>query len=140
MSAEWLKQAERDLDVARHVASQGFHEWACYAAQQAAEKAVKAVRLALGTPIETIKKHEIGDVLGAVAQRHPRPHSVLRRAHLLDAHNQASRYPGLRGQGPAAPCDTYQATDSTDAIATADAIVGFCRPLVTQIDTFWSGL
>lgn len=52
----WIDQAERDLKVARHLATHGYHEWACFVAQQSAEKAVKAVRLLLGTSIDKMKK------------------------------------------------------------------------------------
>ena len=44
----WLQQAESDLEIARITAQAGRHEWACFAAQQAAEKAVKALHLHLG--------------------------------------------------------------------------------------------
>src|SRR5436305_3536911 len=37
-SGDWMAQAERDLDFARTAARDGFHEWACFVAQQAAEK------------------------------------------------------------------------------------------------------
>lgn len=39
---DWLDQAGWDLELARHAASGAFHEWACFAAQQVAEKALKA--------------------------------------------------------------------------------------------------
>lgn len=45
---DWMAQAERDLAHARDAQAAGRHEWACFAAQQAAEKAVKALHLALG--------------------------------------------------------------------------------------------
>lgn len=44
-SGDWLAQAERDLAQAESSRRQGHHEWACFAAQQAAEKAVKALNL-----------------------------------------------------------------------------------------------
>src|SRR5687767_14139342 len=45
---DWFAQAERDLDQARASRRDGRHEWACFAAHQAAEKAVKAVHLVRG--------------------------------------------------------------------------------------------
>jgi len=39
----WLSQSERDLDDARYLREGGRHNLACYQAQQAAEKALKAV-------------------------------------------------------------------------------------------------
>ena len=47
-SRDWLNQAVRDLEQAEDSRKAGRHEWACFAAQQAAEKAVKALHLHLG--------------------------------------------------------------------------------------------
>jgi len=44
----WLAQALRDLEASKNSARSGFHEWACFQAQQAAEKAVKALFHGLG--------------------------------------------------------------------------------------------
>src|SRR5438876_155655 len=40
---DWLEQARSDLDLARVALREGHFDWACFAAQQASEKAVKAV-------------------------------------------------------------------------------------------------
>lgn len=37
--ADWLRQADADLRLARHARDGAAHDWACFAAQQAAEKA-----------------------------------------------------------------------------------------------------
>lgn len=42
---DWLKQAIRNLEQAADSRAADRHEWACSAAQQAAEKAVKALHL-----------------------------------------------------------------------------------------------
>lgn len=44
-SQDWYKQALRDLEQAVDSQKLGRHEWACFAAQQAAEKVVKALHL-----------------------------------------------------------------------------------------------
>ena len=41
---DWMMQAERDLEQALASRKEGRHEWACFAAQQSAEKAAKALR------------------------------------------------------------------------------------------------
>ena len=46
-SRDWFRQAERDLEHARHSVTAEDHEWACFACQQAAEKALKALYQAL---------------------------------------------------------------------------------------------
>ena len=45
---DWLRQAKRDLEHARRALEDGDYEWSCFAAQQAAEKAVKALYQKLG--------------------------------------------------------------------------------------------
>jgi len=44
----WLTQAKRDLKAAKDSARNENYEWACFQAQQAAEKAVKALLYAYG--------------------------------------------------------------------------------------------
>ena len=38
-AGDWFRQAERDLEQAADCRTAGRHEWACFAAHQAAEKA-----------------------------------------------------------------------------------------------------
>ena len=45
---DWFRQALKDLEQANSSRAEGRHDWACFAAQQAAEKAVKALHLRLG--------------------------------------------------------------------------------------------
>lgn len=40
---DWLRQADKDLKHARNSVADGDYEWACFAAQQSAEKALKAL-------------------------------------------------------------------------------------------------
>lgn len=42
---DWLAQAEHDLEQAISSTRDERHDWACFAAHQAAEKALKALRL-----------------------------------------------------------------------------------------------
>lgn len=48
-SADWMEQARGDLEHARFDVQGRFYEWACFSAQQAAGKAVKAVFQKLGS-------------------------------------------------------------------------------------------
>ena len=62
----WLRQAERDLRHARDTFEQGVYEWAAFAAQQAAEKAVKGVYQHLGAEA---RGHAVTQLLAAVPVR-----------------------------------------------------------------------
>ncbi|MEM1945238.1 MAG: HEPN domain-containing protein [Nitrososphaerota archaeon] len=42
-SRDWMRQSVRDLAHAEASLKRGHYEWACFAAQQAAEKTVKAL-------------------------------------------------------------------------------------------------
>jgi HEPN domain-containing protein len=45
---DWLRQAERDFEHASESCAAGRHEWACFAAQQSADKAAKGLHLDRG--------------------------------------------------------------------------------------------
>lgn len=58
----WLDFAKRDLDVARHLNTAFYPkplEIVCYHCQQAAEKAIKAVIISLGSPGGLPKRHDL---------------------------------------------------------------------------------
>jgi len=118
---DWLTQAQRDLDLARYAAGGGFHEWACFAAQQAAEKAVKALVAALNGEA----RGQAIVVMAAALPPHARlSEELLDRARRLDRHYIATRYPNGFDRG--APRDYFSAGDATQAISDAEAILGFC--------------
>ena len=48
MGRTWLAQARADLAAAEDSAATGHHEWACFQAQQAGEKALEALLYARG--------------------------------------------------------------------------------------------
>ena len=47
-SMRWFKQAEKDLKASKNSLKLGDYEWACFQAQQAAEKALKSILYARG--------------------------------------------------------------------------------------------
>jgi HEPN domain-containing protein len=137
---EWMAQAKRDLDVARHLRSGAFYEWASYAAQQAAEKALKALRTAQGVKIEgPMKSHEITTLLDPIGKLAPSPDPRLAQAGQLTVHNQDARYPSLRGgSGFSAPADAYDDATAENAIDLAEAVVAYADPLMRDLDQFWA--
>jgi HEPN domain-containing protein len=118
---DWLRQAHDDLDHARLAAREGHLEWAAFAAQQAAEKACKALHLALGTDVWD---HDLTALLGALPVAHRPGSDLLDRAKGLDRHYIPSRYPHGFAQGT--PRDHYTSREAEQAIADAAAIVDFC--------------
>jgi HEPN domain-containing protein len=117
---DWFKQAVRDLEQSKDSQKAGRHEWACFAAQQAAEKAVKAIHLALG-------QEAWGQVIARLLQELPEPMAVpadlLEKARVLDNFYIPARYPNSHPQG--APFEHYGPLQSEAAINYAREIIDF---------------
>jgi HEPN domain-containing protein len=121
-AADWFRQAERDLEQARDSATAGRHEWACFAAQQAAEKAVKALHLHVG---QDAWGHVVRMLLEELPDSVTVPEELLDQARVLDAFYIPARYPN--GHAAGAPADHYGKLQSEDAIRHASAIIEFAR-------------
>ncbi len=117
--------AWRDLDQARHSRSGGFHEWACFAAQQAAEKALKAVYQALGGDAWG---HSVLGLLEGLSRRTPVDPDLWNDARDLDRYYIPARYPNGWAEG--APKDMFTRKDADHAIGCAERILRFCDGLL----------
>ena len=122
---DWLAQAERDLEQAQASRDIGRHEWACFAAHQAAEKAVKALHLARG---QEAHGHVIARLLRELPESVSAPAALVEQARVLDNFYIPTRYPNGHPSGP--PFEHYGPLQSEEAIRYAGAIVGFVRPQV----------
>jgi len=118
---DWIRQGERDLALARTASRDGYFEWACFAAQQAAEKSVKAL-------FQSLHLEAWGHVVHQLMERLPRnvapPPALLDRARRLDRHYIPARYPN--GFEAGIPADFYTAEDAQQAIQDAEAVLEFC--------------
>lgn len=119
---DWLAQAVRDLEQARDSASSGRHEWACFAAQQAAEKAVKALHLHLG---QDIWGQVVAKLLVELASKVNVPPDLVDKARVLDNYYIPARYPNSHPAG--APFEHYGPLQSEGAIQYATEIIEFVR-------------
>lgn len=119
-SRDWLSQARRDLEQAEDSRCAGRHEWACFAAHQAGEKAVKALHLSLG---QDAWGHVIARLLGELPESARAPEKLIEKAHVLDGFYIPSRYPNSHPEG--APFEHYGALQSEEAIRYASEILEF---------------
>ena len=92
----WLDFAENDLAVAKHLL-ETFHpkplEIICYHCQQAAEKAIKAVYIAVGMPGGIPKKHDLSFLLEQMKHRVTISDVMLDHADDLNSYSVIVRYP-----------------------------------------------
>jgi len=124
-SADWMDQAHGDLDHARHDMDAGYYEWACFSAQQAAEKAVKAVFQRMGAEAWG---HSVADLLDELSQTDTSA-SRLREAALdLDKAYIPTRYPNAHPSG--APRHRYTRGEAERLVNHAQQIVSFCEGLL----------
>jgi len=119
-SQDWFAQAERDLEQARASQRDGRHEWACVAAEQAAEMAVKALHLALG---QEAWGHTIAKLLKELPiEVDP---SLIEKGRVLDNMYVPTRH--ANGHPEGAPFEHYGPLQSDEAIRHAGEIIEFVR-------------
>ncbi|MCD6506602.1 HEPN domain-containing protein [Candidatus Poribacteria bacterium] len=121
-SRDWFNQAVRDLEQAEDSRRAGRHEWACFAAQQAAEKAVKALHLHRG---QEAWGHVIARLLSELPEEITVPQRLIEQAHVLDNYYIPARYPNSHPEG--APFQHYGPLQSGEAIRYAREIIEFVR-------------
>jgi HEPN domain-containing protein len=120
-----MEQSKRDLQMARQAAASGFPEWACFIAQQAAEKALKAVYQKRGG---VAWGHSVADLLQGLPGDCKTPSDLSRVARNLDRWYIQARYPDGFPQGK--PGDYVDTEDAKDAIGGAGRILQFCESLL----------
>lgn len=126
--SDWLRQAQRDLEHAHRSTEAGDYEWACFAAQQAAEKALKALHLALGVEAWG---HSVFRALTALPPTISVPAELQIHAKALDKHYIPPRYPNSYPEG--APLDFYTRKDANEALHAAEAVVKFCADHIARL-------
>jgi HEPN domain-containing protein len=121
-SLDWLRQAEADLLHARNARDDGDYNWSAFAAQQAAEKGIKAV-------FQRQHLDAWGHALSVLLENLPpslRPWAdLIDAAKELDKHYIPTRYPNGFERG--APVDFYTRREAEQAIANAEMILAWCR-------------
>jgi HEPN domain-containing protein len=116
---DWFRQAELDLATARDAHRAGHHEWACFAAQQAAEKAVKALHEAAGTEAWG---HSVVELLRGLSNV---PDDIIDAGKALDKHYIPARYPNSHPAG--APGDLYTPAEAERALQDAERLLDYVR-------------
>jgi HEPN domain-containing protein len=119
---DWWDQGERDARHARHALEDADHEWSAFAAQQAAEKVLKALIMSHGGEPWG---HSISSLVEALPQSLEAPPGLLEAANRLDKHYIPARYPS--GFASGYPGKLYTRGEAEGAIADAQEIIEFCR-------------
>lgn len=127
-SRDWMDQAMGDLEHARSDRERGFYDWACFSAQQAAGKAVKAVFQKMGAEAWG---HSVADLLKELGKHVPIVPTLIDIALELDKAYIPTCYPNAHPSG--SPRFRYTEREATRLIGYAEEIVEFCARLLSQI-------
>ena len=90
---EWLRRAQSDLALARAKPEGVYLEDLCFHAQQAAEKAIKA--LLIRRDIKFPYTHDLGKLLSLLEQAASQLPDSIRQAERLTRFAVEARYPGI---------------------------------------------
>jgi HEPN domain-containing protein len=119
--SEWLDYAKSDLAMARVPLAPPMRlESLCFHAQQAAEKAVKAVLIEFG--IQPPRVHDIRRLLDLLPSDQPSPELVAASAKLTD-YAVLTRYPGLE--------EPVSEEEYREALRLAKAVVAWAEGIIS---------
>ena len=119
---DWFDQAVRDLEQAEDSRRAGRHEWACFAAHQAAEKAVKALHHHFR---QDVWGHSVAALLGDLPRDASVPPDLVEKAKVLDGFYVPPRYPNAHSEG--APFEHFGTIQSEMGIGYAGETIQFAR-------------
>jgi HEPN domain-containing protein len=116
---KWLTQAEEDLKAAKDSLKSGHYNWACFQAQQSAEKTLKFFLYSHG--YTSIITHSIKELVRECKKIEEGFSEVESYARHLDMFYIPTRYPnGLAGE--LAPAEFYEMEDAEQCISYAELI------------------
>jgi len=127
----WLAQARKDEAHARYALEGGFHAHACYSAQQAVEKALKALLLRAGEAAG--RTHSVVGLRRALSEASVTiPDDVLSLAEAQDMTrlNIETRYP--LGDAEDAPFELFGLEQADRAVAVAGRVLWFVEAVLSR--------
>lgn len=110
------------------ISPRGSHEWACFSAQQSAEKAVKAVFQRMGAEAWG---HSVADLLDELARSRQVPSDLRDAALELDKAYIPTRYPNAHPTG--SPRTRYTQGEARRLVSHAERILRFCEDLLPAL-------
>lgn len=125
----WRSEADRALAGARVQHEAGLHNWACFAAEQSAQLAVKGLLHGAGKGPWGHDLMRLGELLQEAGVELPA--ALIDAMRRLGRHYIAARYPDAHASGPPGP--HYGEADAREALRDAEQVLAF-------VDRAWGRL
>ncbi|MBI3103745.1 HEPN domain-containing protein [Candidatus Daviesbacteria bacterium] len=122
----WLKLAEEDLKWAKASFEDKIFRGACFAAQQAAEKSLKAYLVS--KDIVTPKIHDLVALNQKCIKQVKEFEHLEEACNILSPYYLSTRYPDV------AQFEEYSEIQTKDVIEQAEKVVSFVKPLIPLSD------
>jgi HEPN domain-containing protein len=130
VARHWLNAARVDRDVAREIADR-FPQVATFHAQQAAEKALKAVLVLRAG--DAPRSHLIDSLLEALLSIQMEvPGEIISAARSLEKHYLPTRYPDALGGGD--PAKAYSQGDAGAAINAGEQVLRWAEAQLNEVE------
>ena len=126
--AVWLAQATHDINAAQQSWTNGYYEWACFQAEQAAEKALKSVIVYHGKSAP--KLHRLGVLIGIMKSVDPRFRGIHIDIAELQSYTFSARYPFLVPGSYETPHDYITKDDADICIKQALVVLNLIKELL----------
>jgi HEPN domain-containing protein len=119
-AARWVRQAEHDLEFGRLAVREGYFGQACFIAQQAAEKAVKAIHYHGGERV--VLGHSVVQLADGLRAAVPEIAELMEAAGTLDQYYVPTRYPNALPGG--VPFEAFGESQARAAVEDAARFIG----------------
>jgi len=115
----WLRQAQNDLSFARLALRERYFSQVCFISQQAAEKALKALKYSDGARI--VIGHSVLELIKDIKGKHAELSTFEEIGGRLDQYYIPTRYPN--GLPDGVPFEVYGKSQAEEAISAAAEIL-----------------
>ena len=122
---DWLREAHAEFRAARDLLRGGHWSWCCFTAQQAAEKALKAICEHVRMPHFG---HNLNVLRQAIEAQATVPEPVRQACARLNRYYIPTRYPDAFDRG--APADQFFEADAQQAMRDVEEVMDFAERLV----------
>ena len=120
-AADWLKRAQSSLALAKVPRPKDvLWEDLCYHAQQAAEKALKAVLVKKKIPFRFV--HDLNELIDTLDEHGQKIPEQVKRSVILTGYAVATRYPGNY--------EPVSRSEWKDAVVLAEAVVSWATKII----------